>query len=144
MTEEQTQRDQQDVVEFQNLKRQHTKLLKALETKLRQELEELKQRSEKEYNQAVQTFTKDLDSLCIKHTKELEERQRYNQNEEKKFLAHAKEMNIKEFKLYQVELTGEYKRNKEELKKEISAQFKSGNLPWLIMFVTLFPHILLS
>jgi len=84
VSEEQTQREQQDVIEFQNLKRQHTKLLKALESKLKVELEELKQKSEKEYNQAVQQFTKDLDSLCLKHSRELEERQRYNQNEEKK------------------------------------------------------------
>ena len=30
VSEEQTQREQQDVIEFQNLKRQHTKLLKAV------------------------------------------------------------------------------------------------------------------
>lgn len=74
ISEEQTQREQQDVIEFQNLKRQHTKLLKGLETKLKFELEELKQKSEKEYNQAVQQFTRELDSICIKHTRELEER----------------------------------------------------------------------
>lgn len=48
--------------------------------------------------------------------------QRYNHNEEKKFLAHAKELNVKEFKQYQNELTSEYKRSKEDLKKEISLQ----------------------
>lgn len=66
-----------------------------------------------------------MDNLCVKHTKELEERQRYNQNEEKKFLAHAKELNIKEFKQYQIELNNEYKRNKEDLKKELSHNHKS-------------------
>ena len=34
VSEEQTQREQQDVIEFQNLKRQHTKLLKAVSLNL--------------------------------------------------------------------------------------------------------------
>ncbi len=42
--------------------------------KLRMELDELKQKSEKEYNQAVQQFTKDLDLVAVKHNKELEDR----------------------------------------------------------------------
>ena len=46
---------------------------KKLETKLRSELDELKIKSEKEYNQDVQQFTKDLDSICLRHVKELEE-----------------------------------------------------------------------
>jgi len=123
--EEQTQREQQDVIEFQNLKRQHMKQLKALENKLRAELEELKQKSEKEYNLAVQQFTKELDILAGKHGKELEERQRYNQNEEKKYLANGREMNAKEFKQYQSEINTEYKRGKDELKKEIASGGKS-------------------
>ena len=44
------------------------------ETKLKAELEELKSKSEKEYNQSVQQFTKELDLICVKHSKELEER----------------------------------------------------------------------
>lgn len=79
----------------------------------------MKLKSEKEYNQSVQQFTKDLDLICVKHSKELEERQRYNQNEEKKFLNNAKETNVKELKQYQNELKNEYKRNKEEFKKVI-------------------------
>ncbi len=125
VTEEQTQREQQDVIEFQNLKRQHMKQLKALENKLRAELDELKQRSEKEYNQAVQQFTKELDSVAVRHGKELEERQRYSQNEEKKFVTQGKETNAKELKQYQGELNGEYKRAKEELKRELAASGKA-------------------
>ena len=44
-------------------------------------------------------------------------KQRYNQNEEKKFLNNAKESNVKELKQYQNELKNVYKRNKEEFKK---------------------------
>ena len=44
-----------------------------LETKLRIELEELKLRSEKEYNQEVLQFTKELDGVRMRHIKDLEE-----------------------------------------------------------------------
>ena len=73
VSEEQSQREHQDVIEFQNLKRQHTKLLKALEIKLRAELDELKLKTEKEYNQELQQSAKDFDAICLRHGKELEE-----------------------------------------------------------------------
>lgn len=46
--------------------------------------------------------------------------QRYNLNEEKKLLTQSKDQNVKELKQYQNELNNEYKRNKEDLKKELS------------------------
>lgn len=122
VSEEQSQREHQDVIEFQNLKRQHAKLLKVLETKLRAELDELKCKSEKEYSQEVIQFTKDLDSTRLKHLKELDELKRYKLNEEKKFLNNNKEANSKELKRYIHELENEYKKSKEELKKEISVK----------------------
>jgi hypothetical protein len=42
-------------------------------------LEELKIKLEKEYNQDVQQFTKDLDLTCIRHAKDLEELVGFNQ-----------------------------------------------------------------
>lgn len=125
--EQVTQRDQQDVIEFQNLKRQHTKLLKELEIKLKQELEELKKKSEKEYNQQVQQYTKELDILCIKHQKDLEERQKYDLNEEKKLMQSIKELNSKELKHYINDLTHEYKRKKEDAKKTLQQQQQQLN-----------------
>jgi hypothetical protein len=77
----------------------------------------LKIRSEKEYNQDVQQFTKDLDAICVRHVKDLEELQRYNINEEKKLINNGKEANAKELKQYVHDLNNEYKRFKEELKK---------------------------
>ena len=121
MSEEQWQREHQDVIEFQNLKRQHAKLLKALEVKLRGELDELKLRSEKEYGGEVVQFTKELDAVRLRNVKDLEELRRYNVNEEKKFVANAKEANVKELKRCAAELESEYKRAKDEVRKELAA-----------------------
>lgn len=117
VSEEQSHREHQDVIEFQNLKRQHAKLLKILETKLRAELEDLKIRSEKEYNQEIAQFTKEIDALRLRHTKELEELKRYKINEEKKFVTNLKDSNTKELKKFINELEHEYKKAKKSLKK---------------------------
>jgi hypothetical protein len=71
--EEQLQREHQEIIEFQNLKRQHMKLLKALELKCKIELDELKIKLQKEYNQDIQQFSKELDAISLKHVRELEE-----------------------------------------------------------------------
>lgn len=126
VSEEQSQRECQDVVEFQNLKRQHAKLLKILETKLRGEIEEFRVKSEKEYNQEVVQFTKELDNLRSRQAKEIDELKRYKANEEKKFICNAKETNAKELKRYTHELESEYKRNKEDIKKELSSKHLSS------------------
>ena len=126
VSEEQLQREQQDLIEFQNLKKQHTKLIKALESKLRAELDELRLRTEKEYSQEVQQFTKELDTLCVRHAKEMEELQRYNLNEEKKFINNGREANAKDLKHYINELNGEYKKGKEELKRELASKAVSS------------------
>ena len=73
MCEEQLQREHQEIIEFQNLKRQHMKLLKALELKCKFELDELKIKLQKEYNQDIQQFSKELDAISLKHVRELEE-----------------------------------------------------------------------
>ena len=71
--EEQSQREHQEIVEFQNLKKQHAKILKSVEMKCKLELDELKSKLEKEYNQEVQQFAKELDAITVKHVKELDE-----------------------------------------------------------------------
>jgi hypothetical protein len=126
VSEEQSLREHQDMIEFQNLKRQHTKLLKALETKLKSELDELKFKCDKEYNQDVQQFSKELDAICLRHLKELEELQRYNLNEERKYLNNGKEQNAKELKQHINELQSEYKRRKDELKRDIASKVNTS------------------
>ncbi len=91
-----------------------------LETKLRVELDELKLKSEKEYNQEVVQFTKDLDTIRVRNAKDLDELRRYNLNEERKFVTNAKESNVKEMKRCVGELEHDYKRAKDEIKKELT------------------------
>lgn len=93
--------------------------------KLRAEQDDLKLKSEKEYNQEVMLYTKELDTVRVKNQKDLEELRRYNLNEEKKFVTNAKESNLKELKRYVLELENEYKRGKEEMKKELAAMSSS-------------------
>lgn len=86
----------------------------------------MRAKSDKEYNQEIVQFTKDLESLKTKHAKEMEELKRYKANEEKKFICNAKETNAKELKRYIHELEAEYKRNKEDVKKELSSKHLSS------------------
>jgi hypothetical protein len=100
-----------------------------LETKLRTELDELKLKSEKEYNQEVVQFTKELDTTRTRNAKDLDELRRYNANEERKFVTNAKEANVKEMRRFVGELENEYKRGKEEFKRELTAACaKSGGV----------------
>ncbi len=66
-------------------------------------------------------FTKELDTIRTRNAKDLDELRRYNLNEERKFVTNAKEANVKEMKRCMSELEHEYKRAKEEAKKELSS-----------------------
>ena len=63
-----------------------------------------------------------MDAICVRHVKDLEELQRYNINEEKKLINNGKEANTKELKQYVHDLNNEYKKFKDDLKKELSTK----------------------
>jgi len=67
-----------------------------------------------------------LDTICLRHLKELEELQRYNLNEERKYLNNGKEQNSKELKQHVSELQSEYKRRKDELKRDIASKVSTS------------------
>jgi thousand and one amino acid protein kinase len=57
---------------YKRMRRQHQKAIVQLEAKCRQEIEEHKQRLDKEYETLLQQFSKELEKLQIKHQQELE------------------------------------------------------------------------
>lgn len=57
---------------YKRLRRQHQKAIVQMETKCRQELEDHKQKLDKEYESLLQLFSKDLEKLQMKHQQELE------------------------------------------------------------------------
>ena len=59
---------------YKRMRRQHQKALLQLEVKCRQELEEHRQRLEKEYDSLLQQFSKELEKLQMGHHQELEKK----------------------------------------------------------------------
>lgn len=59
---------------YKRLRRQHQKAIIQLETKCRQELEDHKQKLDKEYENLLTQFSKDLEKLQNKHQKELQKK----------------------------------------------------------------------
>ena len=57
---------------YKRMRRQHQKALVQLEIKCRQELEDHKQKLDKEYDNLLQQFSKELEKLQIGHHQDLE------------------------------------------------------------------------
>ena len=83
-------------------------------------MDDLRVKCEKEYVQETQQLSKELDTITARLARELDELQRYSLNEEKKLLASGREHNAKELKTYGHELHADYKRAKDEVKRELS------------------------
>ncbi len=86
---------------------------------------------EKEYAQETQQLSKELDTITTRLSKELDELQRYSLNEEKKLLSSGRELNAKELKVYGQELHADYKRAKEECKRDLVALSGRERDEWL-------------
>jgi serine/threonine protein kinase TAO1, putative (fragment) len=59
---------------YKRMRRQHHKAVVQLEAKCKQELEEHKQKLDKEYETLLSQFSKDLEKMQVKHHKELQKK----------------------------------------------------------------------
>jgi len=57
---------------YKRMRRQHQKAIVQLEAKCRQEIEDHKQKLDKEYESLLQQFSKELEKLQITHHQDLE------------------------------------------------------------------------
>lgn len=105
---------------YRRMRRQHQKTLVQLETKCKQEIEEHKQKLDKEYESLLQSFTRELQANQAKHQKDLERKLKSNVYQEKKLNKALIQENDEELKKYRGRLHNEYKEFKERIKRELA------------------------
>lgn len=110
---------------YKRMRRQHQKSLIQLESKCKQEIEEHKQKMDKEYEVLLQSFTRELQTNQAKHQKELERKLKSNVYQEKKLNKALIQENEEELKRYRAQLHNEYKEFKERIKRELAHDSES-------------------
>lgn len=113
---------------YRRMRRQHQKTLVQLELKCKQEIEEHKQKLDKEYEALLQTFNRELQVHQVKHQKELERKLKSNVYQEKKLNKALVQENDEELKRYRGQLHNEYKEFKERIKRELAHDSESFKL----------------
>ena len=96
--------------------------LAKLEETCRQEMEKHKQLLDKEYEQLLTQFSKELEKLQLKHQEELGKRLKMNINTEKKLIKEVSQGHENERKSFESKMKAEYKLKKERWKKEMESQ----------------------
>merc|ERR1719245_1755975 len=104
------------------LRRDHQASLAKLEEACRQEMEKHKQLLDKEYEQLLTQFSKELEKLQLKHQEELGKRLKSNINTEKKLIKEVSQGHETERKTFETKMKAEYKLKKERWKREMDNQ----------------------
>jgi len=107
---------------YKRLRRDHQAALAKLEENCRQEMEKHKQLLDKEYEQLLTHFSKELEKLQLKHQEELGKRLKMNINTEKKLIKEVAQGHENERKSFENKMKAEYKLKKDRWKKEMESQ----------------------
>jgi len=107
---------------YKRLRRDHQASLAKLEEACRQEMEKHKQLLDKEYEQLLTQFSKELEKLQLKHQEELGKRLKMNINTEKKLIKEVSQGHDTERKTFETKMKAEYKLKKERWKREMDNQ----------------------
>lgn len=113
---------------YRRMRRQHQKALMQMETKCKLELEDHRQKLDREYDALLVSFTRELQALQAKHQKELERKLKSNVYQEKKLNKALISENDEELKRYRNQLHNEYKEFKERIKRELAHDSESFKL----------------
>ncbi|XP_018334678.1 serine/threonine-protein kinase Tao isoform X2 [Agrilus planipennis] len=105
---------------YKRMRREHQAALMKLEEKCKMEMESHKIQLDKEYEFLLQTFSKDLEKLQLKHQQELERKLKQNQVGEKKLTKDIMTRQDLDRKAFDAHRKKEYKANKERWKRELS------------------------
>lgn len=105
---------------YKRMRRQHQKALVQMEAKCIQEMDDHKQKLDKEYESLLQQFSKELEKLQMKHQQDLEKKLKHNLAGEKRLSRTIAQQQEEETKRFQQQQKTEYKYLKEKLKKELS------------------------
>merc|ERR1719430_2320735 len=107
---------------YKRLRRDHQAALAKLEEACRQEMEKHKQLLDKEYEQLLTQFSKELEKMQLKHQEELGKRLKMNINTEKKLIKEVSQGHETERKTFETKMKAEYKLKKERWKREMESQ----------------------
>merc|ERR1719204_432786 len=107
---------------YKRLRRDHQAALAKLEEACRQEMEKHKQLLDKEYEQLLTQFSKELEKMQLKHQEELGKRLKMNINTEKKLIKEVSQGHETERKTFETKMKAEYKLKKERSKREMESQ----------------------
>ncbi|KAF5296307.1 hypothetical protein FQA39_LY12524 [Lamprigera yunnana] len=105
---------------YKRMRREHQSALMKLEEKCKMEMESHKNQLDKEYEMLLQTFSRDLEKLQVRHQQELERKLKQNQIGEKKLGKDISSRQELDKKAFDVHRKKEYKANKERWKRELS------------------------
>lgn len=105
---------------YKRMRREHQSALLKLEEKCKMEMESHKNQLEKEYDALLQSFSRDLERLNIKHAQELERKSKQNISLEKKLMKDIMSRQELDRKAFDAHRKKEYKANKERWKRELS------------------------
>ncbi|KAL1414328.1 hypothetical protein MTO96_007571 [Rhipicephalus appendiculatus] len=111
---------------YKRMRRQHQKALEQMEAKCIQEMDDHKQKLDKEYETLLQQFSKELEKLQMKHQQDLEKKLKHNLAGEKRLTRTIAQQQEEETKRFQQQQKVEYKYLKEKLKKELSDDNSGG------------------
>merc|ERR1719373_921149 len=102
------------------MRRDHQAALARLEDNCRQEMEKHKNLLDREYEQLLTQFSKDLERLQVKHQEELAKTLKTNIATEKKLMKQITDEQSMERKSFDNKMSHEYKLKKEMWKREMS------------------------
>ena len=94
---------------YKRMRKQHLKAIVQLEMKCRTELEEHKQRLDKEYEQLITQFNKELEKLQVKHQQDLEQESKLNISCEKRLYRTIQQQQDENMKRFIQNQKNEYK-----------------------------------
>lgn len=105
---------------YKRMRKQHLKAIVQLEMKCRQELEEHRQKLDKEYEQLINQFNKELEKIQLKHQQDLEQESKLNISCEKRLSRNIQQSQDEYMKRFIQTQKSEYKYIKDRLKKDLS------------------------
>ena len=105
---------------YKRMRKQHLKAILQLEVKCRQELEEHKQKLDKEYEILISQCNREIEKLQLKHQQELEQESKQNITAEKRMNRNIQQQQDEFLKKFVQNQKQEYKYIKEELKKRFN------------------------
>ncbi|CAG9857741.1 unnamed protein product [Phyllotreta striolata] len=105
---------------YKRMRREHQSALLKLEDRCKMEMEAHKNQLDKEYENLLQNFSKELERLQAKHLQELERKHKQNSAGEKKLVKDISGRQEADRKAFDAHRKKEYKANKERWKRELS------------------------